>query len=110
MLLSNYNTKNTDYNNRASRLLNIKLSPSVVQGEEGTQKLVEFIRAWCRLKLWHLQFNIINRETLIKARKDPEQYRSLLVRVAGYSAYFTELSYDLQEDIIERTEHESLGA
>lgn len=110
VLLSNYNTKNTDYNNRASRLLNIKLSPSVVQGEEGTQKLIAFIRAWCKLKLWHLQFNIINRETLLKARENPEQYRSLLVRVAGYSAYFTELSYDLQEDIIERTEHESLGA
>ena len=110
VLLSNFNTKNTDYNNRASRLLNIKLSPSVVQGEEGTQKLIAFIRAWCKLKLWHLQFNIINRETLLKARENPEQYRSLLVRVAGYSAYFTELSYDLQEDIIERTEHESLGA
>lgn len=110
VLLSNYHTKNTDYNNRASRLLNIKLSPSVVQGEEGTQKLISFIRAWCRLKLWHLQFNIINRETLLKARKTPELYRSLLVRVAGYSAYFTELSYDLQEDIIQRTEHNTLGA
>ena len=110
VLLSNYHTKNTDYNNRASRLLNIKLSPSVVQGEEGTQKLISFIRAWCKLKLWHLQFNIINRETLLKARKTPELYRSLLVRVAGYSAYFTELSYDLQEDIIQRTEHNTLGA
>ena len=58
----------------------------------------------------HLQFNIINRETLLKARKTPELYRSLLVRVAGYSAYFTELSYDLQEDIIQRTEHNTLGA
>ncbi len=110
VLLSNFRTKNTDYNNRASRLLNIKVSPSVVQGEEGTKKLVGFIRAWCGLKLWHLQFNIINRETLLKARKNPEAYRSLLVRVAGYSAYFTELSYDLQEDIIRRTEHEALGA
>lgn len=110
VLLSNFRTKNTDYNNRASRLLNIKLSPSVVEGEDGTQKLISFIRAWCKLKLWHLQFNIINLDTLLKARQNPEQYRSLLVRVAGYSAYFVELSYDLQEDIIQRTEHERLGA
>lgn len=109
VLLSNYNTKNTGYNNRASRLLNIKLSPSVVQGDQGTSKLISFIKAWCKLKLWHLQFNIINSETLLKARKNPEAYKSLLVRVAGYSAYFTELSYDLQEDIIQRTEHEEFG-
>lgn len=110
VLLSNYRTKNTDLNNRASRLLNIKLSPSTVTGEEGNRKLIQFIRSWCDLKLWHLQFNIINQETLLKAQRNPEQYRSLLVRVAGYSAYFVELSPDLQEDIIQRTEHESIGA
>lgn len=109
VLLSNYSTKNTDYNNRASRLLNIKLSPSTVIGEEGTKRLIQFIRSWCQLKLWHLQFNIINQETLLKARENPENYRSLLVRVAGYSAYFVELSPDLQDDIILRTEHESIA-
>lgn len=106
VLLSNFNTKNTDYINRASRLLNIKLSPSAVAGKDGNAKIIALIRAWYKLKLWHLQFNIINRETLLKAQKNPEQYRSLLVRVAGYSAYFVELSPDLQEDIIQRTEHE----
>lgn len=106
VLLSNFNTKNTEYINRASRLLNIKLSPSTVAGKDGNAKIIALIRAWCKLKLWHLQFNIINRETLLKAQKHPEQYRSLLVRVAGYSAYFVELSPDLQEDIIQRTEHE----
>jgi formate C-acetyltransferase len=110
VLLSNYSTKNTDYNNRASRLLNIKLSPSVVAGDDGTDNLVRFIKGWRDLKLWHLQFNIINLETLLKAQKNPENYRSLLVRVAGYSAYFVELSPDLQEDIIQRTEHSSFGA
>ncbi|MGN1202152.1 MAG: pyruvate formate lyase family protein, partial [Eubacterium sp.] len=109
VLLSNYSTKNTEYNNRASRLLNIKLSPSTVAGEKGTERLVQFIRSWCELKLWHLQFNIINQETLLKARENPENYRSLLVRVAGYSAYFVELSPDLQDDIILRTEHESIA-
>ena len=105
ILLSNYATKNYDYRNRAARLLNIKLSPQCVSGEEGTEKLVDFIKAWCDLRLWHVQFNIINRETLIAAQNDPDSYRSLLVRVAGYSAYFCELSKDLQDDIISRTEH-----
>jgi formate C-acetyltransferase len=66
---------------------------------------MDMIRTWCDLKLWHLQFNIVNRETLLAAQKDPGSYRSLLVRIAGYSAYFCDLSRDLQNDIIERTEH-----
>lgn len=105
VLLSNYATKNYNYRERASRLLNVKLSPSCVAGEEGTQKLVSFLRTWIDLKLWHVQFNIINKETLLAAQKDPDKYRSLLVRVAGYSAYFVDLSPDLQDDIIRRTEH-----
>ena len=55
--------------------------------------------------MWHLQFNIINRETLLAAQKDPEKYRNLLVRVAGYSAYFVDLTPQLQNEIIQRTEH-----
>jgi formate C-acetyltransferase len=109
VLLSNYHTKNTAYNNRASRLLNIKLSPASVQGEIGTKKLIQFIKSWRNLKLWHLQFNIINRQTLLEAQKHPEDYRSLLVRVAGYSAYFVDLSPNLQADVINRTEHENIA-
>jgi formate C-acetyltransferase len=105
VLMSNYHTKNYGLTNRASRLLNIKLSPRCVAGEEGTRKVMNMIRTWCDLKLWHLQFNIVNRETLLAAQKDPDSYRSLLVRIAGYSAYFCDLSRDLQNDIIERTEH-----
>jgi formate C-acetyltransferase len=105
VLLSNYHTKNYGMTNRASRLLNIKLSPKCVAGDEGTEKIINIIRSWCDLKLWHLQFNIVNRETLLAAQKDPASYRSLLVRIAGYSAYFCDLSRDLQNDIIERTEH-----
>ncbi len=108
VLLSNYASKHYNRTMRASRLLNLKLSPKCVAGQEGTRKLVSMIRAFCDLKLWHLQFNIINRETLLAAQQDPEKYRSLLVRVAGYSAYFVDLSKDLQQDIIERTEHEQL--
>ncbi|MDR1928235.1 MAG: glycyl radical protein [Oscillospiraceae bacterium] len=108
VLLSNYATKNYDRSHRAARLLNIKLSPACVAGESGTQNLIAFIRAWRDLKLWHVQFNVINRETLLAARANPEAYRNLLVRVAGYSAYFCELSPELQEDIIARTEHGGL--
>ncbi len=108
VLLSNYYSKNYDFRNRAARLLNIKLSPSCVAGEEGTEKLVSFIRTWCDLKLWHLQFNVINKETLLAAKKDPDKYRGLIVRVAGYSAYFVDLSPDLQDDIIARTEHSTI--
>lgn len=104
-LLSNYHTKNYGMINRASRLLNIKLSPKSVAGEEGTRKVMDIIRTWCDLKLWHLQFNVVNRATLEAAQKDPASYRNLLVRIAGYSAYFCDLSRDLQNDVIARTEH-----
>jgi formate C-acetyltransferase len=108
VLLSNFETKNRNRNERASRLLNIKLSPACVKGREGTEKLVRFIEGWRDLKLWHVQFNVLNQETLLKARREPEKYRNLLVRIAGYSAYFTELTQDLQNDIIARTQHESI--
>ena len=108
ILLSNFNSKNYDYRERAARLLNIKLSPRCVAGAEGTKKLVSFIRSFCDLRLWHMQFNIINKETLLAAQREPEKYRGLLVRVAGYSAYFVDLSPDLQNDIIARTEHATM--
>ncbi|SFH27035.1 formate C-acetyltransferase [Desulfotomaculum arcticum] len=99
------NTKCMGEKERAARLVNLKLSPSTVAGDEGTQKLIALMRTFCDLKLWHLQFNVINRDTLLAAQKDPEKYRNLLVRVAGYSAYFVDLSPELQDEIIARTEH-----
>lgn len=108
VLLSNFATKNCDYRERAARLLNIKFTPKCVQGEEGTRKLVSFIRTWCDLKLWHVQFNVINKQTLVSAQKNPEKYRGLIVRIAGYSAYFVDLSSDLQNDLIARTGHEQM--
>ena len=108
VLMSNYLTKNYDFRERAARLLNVKFTPSIVAGEEGTLKLVSFIKTWCDLKLWHLQFNVINKSTLLAAKKDPNSYRGLIVRIAGYSAYFTDLSPDLQDDLIARTEHTTI--
>ena len=88
--------------------MNIKFTPKSVEGEAGTEKLVQFIRTWCDLKLWHLQFNVMNRSTLIAAQKDPSNYRNLLVRIAGYSSFFCDMSRELQNDVIERTEHDEV--
>ena len=104
-LLSMAHTKQTPYSEGSEGVLNMKLSPQVVAGETGTQMLAGLIRGWCDLKLWHIQFNIVNRETLLAAQKNPAKYRNLLVRVAGYSAYFVDLSPELQNEIINRTEH-----
>lgn len=90
------------------RLLNIKLSPAFLEGESGIQNFIQIIRTFVDLKLWHIQFNVVNRETLLAAQKDPDKYRNLVVRVAGYCAYFTDLSEKLQTEIINRTEHTSM--
>lgn len=108
ILLSNYETKNYGFRERAARLLNIKFTPKCLDGEEGTGKLVSFIRTFCDLKLWHVQFNVVNEATLRAAQQDPEKYRNLIVRIAGYSAYFVDLSADLQNDLIARTAHETI--
>jgi pyruvate formate-lyase/glycerol dehydratase family glycyl radical enzyme len=87
-------------------LLNQKLSPSAVEKDADKHKLVSVIRTFfAELKGWHVQYNIVSRETLLAAKKNPEKYRDLVVRIAGYSAFFTTLSPDTQDDIIARTEH-----
>jgi formate C-acetyltransferase len=89
-----------------SPLLNIKLSPGPLRGVNGTHKLVALILGWLKQKIWHIQMNFISAETLRAAQKDPEKYRNLIVRVAGYSAFFSELDESTQNEIISRTEHE----
>jgi formate C-acetyltransferase len=87
-------------------LLNQKLSPAAVSRDADKHKLISVIRTFfADLKGWHVQYNIVSRETLLAAKKDPEKYRDLVVRIAGYSAFFTTLSPDTQDDIIARTEH-----
>lgn len=89
-------------------LLNIKPLPTFLEGESGIQNFIQIIRTFVDLKLWYIQFNVVNRETLLAAQKDPDKYRNLVVRVAGYCAYFTDLSERLQMEIINRTEHTSM--
>ena len=87
-------------------LLNQKLSPATIQKDSDKQKLISVIRTFFEdLKGWHVQYNIVSRETLLAAKVNPEKYRDLIVRVAGYSAFFVTLSPDTQDDIIARTEH-----
>ena len=84
-------------------LFNQKFHPSALAGQDGLEKFVELIRTFFENKGMHMQFNVVSRETLLDAQAHPEKYRSLVVRVAGYSALFTTLSKSLQDDIIKRT-------
>ncbi|EKM7175400.1 formate C-acetyltransferase/glycerol dehydratase family glycyl radical enzyme [Cronobacter sakazakii] len=87
-------------------LLNQKLNPSTLDNLRDRQKLMQMLRTFFAVhKGWHVQYNIVSRETLLDAKAHPDKYRDLVVRVAGYSAFFTALSPDAQDDIIARTEH-----
>ena len=85
-------------------LLNQKFHPSALAGMSGLSKFVALIRSYFDQKGMHVQFNVVTKETLLDAQKNPEKYKTLVVRVAGYSALFTTLSRSLQDDIINRTE------
>ncbi len=84
-------------------LLNMKFLPAFFDGAEAIKKFVLLLRGFCRLKIPHVQFNVVSAEMLRRAQESPDEYRSLVVRVAGYSAYFTELDRELQDEIIRRT-------
>ncbi len=87
-------------------LLNQKFTPSVVAGEEGLNNLASLVRSYFKMDGHHIQFNIIGKEILLKAQENPEEYKDLIVRVAGYSDFFCNLDKALQDEIIERTEQE----
>lgn len=86
-------------------LLNMKISPNILKSTEGLQKLLSLVKVHFNRGAYHIQFNIIGQDVLLEAKKNPEAHRDLLVRVAGYSAYFVELSPVIQDEIISRTEH-----
>jgi trans-4-hydroxy-L-proline dehydratase len=97
-----------DHIKTGGTLLNQKFAPEFFKNDEALQKLCDFIRTWFRLDGHHIQFNVINVETLKDAQKHPEKHRDLIVRVAGYSDYFNDLGESLQNEIIRRTQHGSL--
>jgi len=93
-----------DHLRTGGTLLNLKFTPSIVAGEKGLDAMSGLVRAYFAMDGHHLQFNVISRDTLIAAQKNPEDYKDLIVRVAGYSDHFRNLSKALQDEIIERTE------
>lgn len=94
-----------DHVKTGGTLLNMKFTPALVEGEAGIERLAHLVRTYFRHDGHHLQFNIVQAETLRQAQATPEAHRDLIVRVAGYSDYFCDLSLELQEEIIARTEH-----
>ena len=87
-------------------LLNVKFTPATLAGDSGLNKLADFLQAFTKLKLQHIQFNVVNADTLREAQQRPQDFAGLVVRVAGYSAFFVELSQEIQDDIIRRTAHQ----
>ena len=94
-----------DHLRTGGTLLNQKFSPSFFEDEDSYNNLTALIRSYFSLDGHHIQFNVVNAETLRDAQEHPERYRDLIVRVAGYSDYFNDLGEDLQNEIIRRTEH-----
>lgn len=95
----------TDQSTYQSNLLNVKLHPSALRSDEDKRKLASLMRVYLENGGKHLQFNVVDRQTLLDAQEHPDKHRNLVVRVAGYSAYFVQLSRRVQEDIISRQEH-----
>ena len=101
-------TAKMDHTLTGGTLLNQKLNPSLVDTPDGLTKLTHLVRSYFKMGGHHIQFNVIDRATLEAARENPEAHRDLIVRVAGYSDYFCDLSEALQLEIISRTEHQGL--
>jgi formate C-acetyltransferase len=96
-----------DHLKTGGTLLNMKFTPSLLKDEHGIDMLTHLVRSYFKLDGHHVQFNVVTAETLRKAQSQPDAHRDLIVRVAGYSDYFCDLSDELQEEIIARTEHAS---
>jgi formate C-acetyltransferase len=84
-------------------LLNLKVEPGLLNEENGINQMIALLKSMCSLGVYHVQFNVIDQEKLLLAQQYPDDYRGLLVRVAGYTAYFVELGKDVQDEIIGRT-------
>jgi formate C-acetyltransferase len=95
-----------DHTRSGGTLLNMRFLPGLLKRDEDVEKLGKLIRSYFSLGGHHIQFNIVDTETLLKAQRHPEEYKDLMVRMAGYSDYFNDMNEDLQQDIIERTENE----
>ncbi|BBO91144.1 trans-4-hydroxy-L-proline dehydratase [Desulfosarcina ovata] len=97
-----------DHIRTGGTLLNQKFLPQVLEGDAGITKLAQLVRTYFRMDGHHIQFNVVDRTMLEQAKRTPDDYRDLIVRVAGYSDYFVDLTEELQDEIIRRTAHEDV--
>lgn len=97
-----------DHIKTGGTLLNQKFTPQFLADDDGIDKVAHLVRSYFKMDGHHIQFNVVNAKTLRDAQKNPQNYRDLIVRVAGYSDYFVDLTEELQEEIIKRTEHQSV--
>jgi formate C-acetyltransferase len=97
-----------DHIRTGGTLLNQKFLPQVLDGDDGLQKLTHLIRSYFKMDGHHIQFNVVDEALLRQAQQYPDDYRDLIVRVAGYSDYFVDLTTELQEEIIARTAHRNV--
>ena len=97
-----------DQTKSGGTLLNLRFVPSLLKRDKDVEKLGQLIRSYFELGGHHIQFNVVDTATLLAAQACPEDYRDLLVRMAGYSDYFNDMNADLQQEVIDRTENENI--
>lgn len=97
-----------DHSTSQNSQLNIKIHPSAIKGEEGTRKLLELSRGYMRKGGFHVQYNVVDSKMLVDAQKSPQNYRDLMVRVAGFTQYWVEIGKAVQDELIARTEYEGI--
>ena len=96
-----------DHGTQQNSQMNLKLHPTAVKGLQGTRKLLDIVRAYMRKGGFHVQFNVVDSNTLREAQRKPEKYRDLMVRVAGFTQYWCEIGKPIQDEVIYRTEYEN---
>lgn len=97
-----------DHSQSQNSQLNIKIHPSAINGEAGSRKLIDLTRAYMRKGGFHVQYNVVDSKMLVDAQKNPQNYRDLMVRVAGFTQYWVEIGKSVQDELIARTEYEGI--
>ncbi|MDD3012059.1 MAG: pyruvate formate lyase family protein [Bacteroidales bacterium] len=97
-----------DHSMSQNSQMNVKIHPTAIKGQEGSRKLIELVRSYMRQGGFHVQFNVVDSKVLKDAQKNPQNYRDLMVRVAGFTQYWVEIGKQVQDELIARTEYESV--
>ena len=97
-----------DHSDSQNSQMNMKLHPTAVRGEAGTERLADLVGAYMKKGGFHIQFNVVDSKLLKKAQSNPENYRDLMVRVAGFTQYWVEIGKPIQDELVARTEYEGV--